>query len=119
MVILECRLPNCDFKTIDGSDAIVVAHVMNHNLVHQLTTSDDANTATRPRDLKLERPRIDMGVENETWNTFERRWDNLYHGSGIEAASASTQLFHCTNEALEGALLKLILPSQHYLLMRS
>ena len=100
------RLPNCGFKTTDGNDAIVVALLTNHNLVHQLATSNDADTATRPRGPKLERLRINMEVENETWNTFERRWDNFYRGSGIDTESASVQLFQCASEALGDALLK-------------
>lgn len=102
MVVLGCSLPGWDFKTIDGSDAVAVALLTNHNLAHQLPTT----TATGHRGPKLERPRIDMGVENETWNMLERRWDNFYRGSRIDATTASVQLFHCASEALGDALLK-------------
>jgi hypothetical protein len=47
-----------------------------------------------------------MGVESETWNAFERRWDNFCRGSGIGASSASSQLFQCAADALGDALLK-------------
>lgn len=101
MVVLQCDMPNCGFKTVDGSDAIVVALLTNHNLTHQFT-----NAGAHPKGPKLERPRIDMGVECETWNAFERRWDNFCRGSGVNAASASVQLFQCASEALGDALLK-------------
>lgn len=106
MVVLKCSLPGCDFETIDGSDAVVVALLTNHNLAHQLPTGSGTNAATCPKGPKLERPRIDMGVENETWNMFERRWDNFYRGSGIDTTTASLQLFQCASEPLGDALLK-------------
>ena len=105
-MVLECSLPGCDFKTMDGSDAIVVALLTNHNLAHQLPPTSSTCAATCPKGPKLERPRIDMGVENETWNMFERRWDTFYRGSGIDAATASVQLFQCASDALGDALLK-------------
>lgn len=106
MVVLECDMPDCSFRTVDGTDAIVVALLTNHNLTHQLATGNDANAAARHKGPKLERPRINMGVESETWNSFERRWDNFCFGSGIDAASAPVQLFQCAGDTLGDALLK-------------
>ena len=106
MVILDCGVPNCTYQTSDASDAIAIALLTNHNLAHQITTTNDANAAARPRGPKLERPRIDMGVDGETWNTFQRRWDNFRRGSGIDDQSASLQLFQCAAISLGDALLK-------------
>ncbi len=47
-----------------------------------------------------------MGVDSETWNAFERRWENFSRGCGIDAASASLQLFQCTSIDLGDVLLK-------------
>ncbi len=55
---------------------------------------------------KLDRPRIDIGVEQENWNTFVRRWETFRIGSKINDESAPTQLFQCASEALGDILLK-------------
>ena len=100
-------MPNCGYSTIEGSDAVAVAQLTNHNLLHQLTgNSANANNSAQLKGPRLERPRIDMGVDCETWNTFERRWDNFLRGSGIDANHAPIQLFQCANDSLGDALLK-------------
>ena len=86
---------NCSFRIIDGNDAIVVT-----SLTNQLTIGNDAGAAARPRGLKLEWPRIDMGVESETWNALERCWDNFYHDSEIDAATASVLVKHSVMHSL-------------------
>ena len=106
MVDLQCGVPDCPFRTGEVAETVAVALLNNHNLAHTLTATNDANAAARPKGPKLDRPRIDMGVDGETWNTFERRWDNFRRGSGIDNASASLQLFQCATDSLGDALLK-------------
>ena len=106
MVVLHCGMPSCGYETPDSSDAIAIALLTNHNITHQVTAHVAAPATPRPRGPRLERPRIDMGVECETWNSFERRWDNFCRGSGIDAAAESMQLFQCATENLGDALLK-------------
>jgi hypothetical protein len=55
----------------------------------------------------LDRPRIDLGVDVETWNMFERRWEAYRGVAKFSTANASAQLFHCATEALGDVLLKL------------
>lgn len=55
---------------------------------------------------KLDRPRIDMGVDQETWDTFVRRWETFHKGSHISAEYQPTQLFQCASESLGDTLLK-------------
>jgi hypothetical protein len=105
MVILSCDVPDCEFRTIDDSDIVAVALLNNHNLSHQLAAGNAA-AAARSKGPKLDRPRIDMGVDGETWNAFERRWDNFRRGSNIDANSAAVQLFQCAADTLGDALLK-------------
>ena len=106
MVVLKCGVPNCPFQTDEVADAVAVALLNNHNLVHTLAATQDATGPARPTGPKLDRPRIDMGVDSETWNAFERRWDNFRRGSGINDTSASLQLFQCAADGLGDALLK-------------
>ena len=47
-----------------------------------------------------------MGVSIEEWNVFVRRWELFRSGSGIDEASAPSQLFQCAGTELGDSLLK-------------
>ena len=55
---------------------------------------------------KLERPTIDIGVSIEEWNILLRRCEVFRTGSGIDDASAPSQLFQCAEVDLGNRLLK-------------
>ena len=59
-----------------------------------------------PRGPKLERPKVNIGVSTEEWNVFTRHWEVFRTGSGIDNASAPSQLFQCTGNELGASLLK-------------
>ena len=96
MVVVKC--PLCDFETED-LDIQIVAAVLN---IHAIKHTQQAS-ASQP---KLERPKIDAGVEEEVWNGFVRRWEAFRVGSGISDSTASMQLFQCASESLGDLLLK-------------
>ena len=100
MVVVKCPAPNCNYQTEDVPPEIVSQLLSLHSLSH--------NTApvAAPRGPKLTRPSIDIGVEEETWNAFLRRWETFKLGSGITEDTAPTQLFQCASEALGDLLLK-------------
>ena len=107
MVKVKCSVPNCQFETDDASEALVIAMLANHGLAHQ--NSQPVSTAqapVAPRGPKLERPKVDIGVTTEGWNVFVRRWDVFRSGSGIDEASAPSQLFQCAGTELGDSLLK-------------
>ena len=52
------------------------------------------------------RPKVDIGVSTEGWNVFARRWEVFHTGSGIDDASAPSQLFQCAGTELSDSLLK-------------
>ncbi|KAK7027441.1 hypothetical protein SK128_000503 [Halocaridina rubra] len=60
MVILACSMPNCDFKTVDSSDVIVIAHLTNLNLAHQLVANNDTNATA---------------CNNASWNVHASTWE--------------------------------------------
>ena len=100
MVVVECPAPNCTYATPD-LPAEAIAPLLN---LHALTHSSPQIHASRgPR---LNRPTIDVGVDEETWNAFVRRWETFKLGSDISDAAAPTQLFQCTSDALGDLLLK-------------
>lgn len=105
MVVIACTIPGCKFKTQDVSELIAIALLGNHTVGH--TTSLQNPSSLAPvRGPKLERPTIDTGMSIEEWNIFVRRWEVFKTGSGIDKASAPSQLFQCAGGDLGNRLLK-------------
>ena len=98
MVIVACPASGCTYKTADEDAAVVVALLQIHAMEH--------SPAAAPPRPKLTRPQIDIGVEQEVWNTFLVRWEAFRSGSAIDSSSASTQLFHCASDGLSDIILK-------------
>jgi hypothetical protein len=106
MVVVECSVPQCDFKTNDVSEALAIALLSNHGLAHQNTvpvvSTQPAPTFQGP---KLEQPKIDVGVSTEDWNVFVRRWEVFRTGSGIELGDS---LLKANSNAASGTLNELL-----------
>ena len=100
MVVVACPAPGCTYKTEDLPAEIVVPLLNIHANEHSRPSS------TASRGPKLNRPVIAMGVDEETWNAFLRRWEAFKVGSDISDATAPTQLFQCASEGLGDLLLK-------------
>ena len=49
---------------------------------------------------------MDVGINQEEWNIFTRRWDAFVAGTGLDPDSCSSQLFQCAGETLGNSLLK-------------
>ena len=109
MVVIKCSVPDCTFTSDDVSKALAIALLSNYNLAHcnlAPTVADAAPAPTAHRGPKLERPKVDVGVTIEEWNVFTRRWEVFKSGSGIDDASAPSQLFQCAGIELGDSLLK-------------
>lgn len=104
MVIVSCTVPHCDYQSEDVSEALAIALLANHGLAHQNPAPPTQNPALRGP--KLERPKVDIGISVEEWNIFTRRWEVFRAGSGIDEASAKSQLFQCAGSELGDSLLK-------------
>ena len=107
-VKVRCSVPNCQFETDEVSETLAIALLGNHALAHQIPApaGGTGTTSNIPRGPKLERPRVDIGVSTEGWNVFTRRWQVFRSGSGIDEASAPSQLFQCAGPELGDSLLK-------------
>ena len=97
MVRIQC--PRCDYETVDAEAQIVVELLRIHATSH-------AQNVAGSNQPKLERPRIDIGVEEEVWNNFMRRWEAFRIGSGIEQSTAPMQFLQCATESLGDLVLK-------------
>ena len=67
MVVVECSVPHCEFKTLDASEALAIALLTNHGLAHQNTAPTATASAPEPvlRGPKLDRPKVNVGVSSE------------------------------------------------------
>ena len=100
---VKCPIPGCEFSTGIVPEAVAVAVLNAHVLVHS-SPSNGTNQQTRGE--KLIRPKVECGITIEEWNVFERRWNLYLDGSAITDSQASVQLFQCASNDLGDALLK-------------
>ena len=109
MVQLHCPFPGCQYDTPECSEAVACALLTAHSPVHMYGPNQAAAAAptTHNRGPKMERPKVDIGVTQEEWNIFTRRWDAFVTGSGLNPDASSSQLFQCAGDALGDGLLKM------------
>jgi hypothetical protein len=101
---MQCPAPDCTFETAEAEASVVAILLSIHaSTVHALQATTSGST---PRGPKLERPLVDSGIDEETWNAFIRQWDTFRLGSGITIGKAPRQFFHCASDALGHYILK-------------
>ena len=100
-MIIQCPYPGCNYEAENDDAQIIVALLNIHAQTH--ATAPARPTAPQP---KLDRPRVDMGIDEEVWNSFIRRWEAFRVGSCISIDTAPMQLFQCATESLGDLILK-------------
>ena len=90
MVVISCPVSGCGYRTDDVSEVLV-------GKLLDLHMYDHSQRATM-KGPKLKRPGIDVGVNEEVWQAFERRCDTFRRGSNIGALDAAVQLFECASD---------------------
>ena len=104
MVKIKCSFPDCTYEA-EHADSAIVASLLNiHCQTHAIAAF--ALRTPAPPQPKLDRPRVDIGIEEEVWNGFIRRWEAFRVGSGISEETAPMQLFQCASDALGDLVLK-------------
>ena len=93
----KAKCPLCHYETDDLDPALSAAQLNLHALFH---------TQQNVPQPKLDRPRIDVGVEEEVWNSFIRKFNAFKVGSGINATNEPTQLLSCCADELTDLILK-------------
>ena len=106
MVVVKCSVEHCPFQTEDVTEALAIALLSNHGLTHLAPPAAEPVRAPNKQGPKLERPKVDIGISIEEWNLFVCRWEVFRSGSGIDDASAPSQLFQCAGSNLGDSLLK-------------
>ena len=87
----KAKCPLCHYETDDLDPALSAAQLNLHALFH---------TQQNVPQPKLDRPRIDVGVEEEVWNSFIRKFNAFKVGSGINATNEPTQILSCCTDEL-------------------
>ena len=110
-ISIACPIEGCTFSTGDVSEAVAVALLNTHAISHSNSSSSARNTtvSTGP---KLNRPKVEMGITQEEWNLFQRRWIVFQSGSNISDSAAALQLFQCASEELGDAFLHISITQQ-------
>ena len=94
-------MSGCSFQTSDRDPPIVAALLQLHAADHAAATSSSGRAGP-----KLDRPRIDAGVDEEVWNSFVRRWEAFRTGSQISNDVAPVQLLQCASKELADLVLR-------------
>lgn len=102
MHLLKCPVVNCSWEYAsefdnDQSLEIIKLHVSVNHVV---------NSSSQIKPPKIDRPTVDIGIDQEEWNMFVARWMQFRVASEITGFSIPLQLFHCASEALGNLLLK-------------
>ena len=98
-MVISCPVSGCGYRTDDVSEVLV-------GKLLDLHMYDHSQRATM-KGPKLKRPGIDVGVNEEVWQAFERRWDTFRRGSNIGAQDAAVQLFECASDELSSLVLRM------------
>ena len=101
MVVVPCPVSGCSFQTSDRDPLIVAALLQLHAADHAAAASSSGRAGP-----KLDRPRIDAGVDEEVWNSFVRRWEAFRTGSQISNDVAPVQQLQCASEELAHLVLR-------------
>lgn len=110
MIALKCPIPECLYETPESSETVACALLAAHTPLHMTTALipavQHAGKMSVSHGPKLDRPKVDVGINQEEWNIFARRWDAFVAGSGIDGDNCSSQLFQCAGDTLGNSLLK-------------
>ena len=93
----KAKCPLCEYQTDDLDPSLAAAQLNIHAIFHSQQNTPQP---------KLERPRIDVGVEEEVWNNFLRKFSAFKVGSCINATNEPTQLLSCCTDGLTDVILK-------------
>ena len=104
MVVIKCPIRDCNYQTPDESSDIVCVLLNLHKVEHDQQSGSSNQPAVHSAP-KLNRPMVDMGIDQETWLAFIRRWETFRVGSNISEGVASIQLFQCASEKLGNLML--------------
>ena len=100
---LPCQVDGCNFKASNDDKDFTLAEYASHQKNHDIQTNS-ATAAPQRNDVsraqRSERPKIQAGGSEETWNTFFTRWNNYKRTCGIPEHLITGELFECCSTEL-------------------
>ena len=100
---LPCQVDGCNFKASNDDKDFMLAQYTSHQKNHDIQTNS-ANAAPQRNDAsraqRSERPKIQAGGSEETWNTFFTRWNNYKRTCCIPEHLITGELFECCSTEL-------------------
>ena len=105
ILMLKCPITGCkwDYPSVFGPEQSFQLINIHISQEHVATSVPVVPPAKAP---KLSPPKIDVGVDPETWQAFTIRWRQYCRGSQISREVQSLQLFECASNHLGNLLLR-------------
>ena len=108
MPAYPCHVTDCPFSTPDVGDAMAAVQ-MGHHLAseHPPTAAPTHAAGATPRKgPPITRPTVELGISEEKWDSFTKKWTIFKNGSSIEDTTLGAHLFDCCESPLQDDLLK-------------
>ena len=94
MISLLCPIPICPYATPEMPVTVACALLAAQTSVH--TSASIAGTAKHSASPNLERRKANVGINEEEWIIFSRRWDAfVIRSKNLNPNSCSSPLFQC------------------------
>ena len=102
-ISIKCQFTGCDYEAQHASEAVAIAMLTSHNIVHQSSTSA---VVTKQKVPRIDRPELKQDINEEEWYSFEAEWRRFKRCADIPMAEVADQLFQCCDRPLSRLLLK-------------
>ena len=90
MPVMKCPLESSSYKAPDVDASVAASLLIIHNNIHV-----NANFS-KPKPLKIDRPRIGRDCNEEGWNIFMQKWTNFKSSMELTEVEKSRQLYSIT-----------------------
>ena len=104
--IIDCPVTGCTwtYKSSLSQEQSILEIIQIHvKLEHSPQVTASAATS---KPTKINPPTIDIGVDQEEWNTFKVRWKQYCNAVNLSSQMESLQLFNCASEHLGNLMLQ-------------
>ena len=101
--VLKCQFTGCNFSATNDDKDLMLAIFGSHQKNHELNGKSASGASQRnevSRVQRSERPKIQSGGSEESWNTFVTRWKNYKKTCGIHETLVTGELFECCTTEL-------------------
>ena len=102
-ISIKCQFTGCDYEAQHASEAVAIAMLTSHNIVHQSSASA---VFTKQKVPRIDRPELKQDINDEERYSFEAEWRRFKRCTDIRMAEVADQLFQCCDRRSSRLLLK-------------